>query len=251
MYRLFFSTFFLVLIAVNGNCQEIRLAAAASMSDCVKEMITVFQGTGAEDKIVSQFASSGNLAKQILHGAPVDIYISANRKWMDYLLQKGKIRDDSQIILARNRLVFVSSSSMAVTGFDDLDKLRLIAMGSPRSVPAGMYAAQALEKAGMYQVLQNKRKIVIAKDVRQALRYAELQEVGGAFVYLTDAKTSTKVTIQFMVDQGMHDPILYPAGVTGRGAKNDAALRFMKFLKGTEAQRILLHYGFETTKIRK
>lgn len=243
--RLLHAVLFLLISAGQGQGTELRLAAAASMTDCIKEITGVYQKTNPELEIILQFAASGSLAKQIINGAPFDLYISANEKWMDHLLEKKLIVVDSLIHLARNRLVFVSTPDRDIAGLSDLSNVGLIAMGSPRSVPAGQYTAQALDKAGMLRALEENRKIIYAKDVRQALRYAELKEVDGAFVYQTDAIGSVKVTTKFIIARDMHDPIVYPAGITLKGNENSEALRFMDFLKQDKIKWILTKYGFE------
>ncbi len=244
-YRLLVVVLLLLFSVEIGQGAELRLAAAASMSDCVKELAATYQKNKPGVEIILQFASSGNLAKQITHGAPFDLYISANKKWMDHLLKNKQIISESLIYLARNRLVFVASPESAVTELNDLVTLGLIAMGSPRSVPAGQYTAQALKKAGLLGKLDKKKKIVHAKDVRQALRYAEQKEVDGAFVYKTDASSSTKVATKFMVSSDMHDPIIYPAGITLRGSHNGESQLFLDFLKQDDVTQILLKHGFE------
>ena len=124
---------------------EIRISVPASMTDAVKELAAQFIASGHQVTIVPNFGPSGTLAKQIVEGAPADLFISANQKWMTYLRDEQRIAPQSETILAANTLVFVGAKNPAVTKLTDITGLGRIAMGSPKSVPAGEYAAQALD----------------------------------------------------------------------------------------------------------
>lgn len=224
---------------------EVRLSIAASMSDVVKELVSSFVKERPEVSILPNFASSGSLAKQIVQGAPADLYISANKKWMDYLVQEEKIAPQTVHVFAYNALVFIGKKNPEVKTLKDIVSLSLVAIGSPKSVPAGQYAAQAMEKAGVYEELTREHKLVMAKDVRQALIYADRGEVNGAFVYRTDALLAQNAVILFTVPEGLSDRIVYPLGLTHAGAENSDAKDFLSYLKSPEAVRILNKYGFE------
>lgn len=234
--------FFSALPALAG---EVRLSIAASMTDVIKELVSSFGKEHPEVFILPNFASSGSLAKQIVQGAPADLYISANQKWMDYLVQEDKIVAATVQVFAYNGLVFVGRKNPQVRTLGDLTTLSLIAIGSPKSVPAGQYAAQAMEAAGVYEQLAQEHKLVMAKDVRQALIYADRGEVDGAFVYRTDGLLAQNAVVLFAVPAGLHDRIAYPLGLTHAGTTNSEAQAFMAYLKSPEAVKILNRYGFE------
>ena len=223
---------------------EIRISVPASMTDAVKELAAQFTASGQQTTIVPNFGPSGTLAKQIVEGAPADLFISANRKWMTYLRNEQRIDPASEKILAANTLVFVGAKNPAVTKLADITRLGRIAIGSPKSVPAGEYAAQALDKAGLYKQLEQQRKLVLAKDVRQALTYADRGEADGAFVYRTDALMATSAVILFAVPQELYAQITYPIALTVEGAKKEQARAFHQYLTGPQALPILRKYGF-------
>ncbi len=225
--------------------EVVRLSAAASMGDAVKELVSVFREKNPAVAVSANLASSGSLAKQIAQGAPVDLYISANQRWMEYLVQKKKIEAHTVQVLAHNALVFVGRGQTGLSSLKDITSLSRIAIGSPGSVPAGQYAAQAMTRTGIYGQLARGHRLVMAKDVRQALIYAERGEVDGAFVYRTDALLARHAAILFTVPAKLHDPIACPLGLTPSGAKNSAALALFSFLNSPEAGRILSRYGFE------
>ncbi len=244
---LFFVTALIVLFCSGTPVQAetIHLSAAASMTDALKEIITGFAKAHPADKIRPNFASSGSLAKQIEQGAPADVYISANPKWMRYLLKQGMISPKTDRIFAYNKLVFIGEKRSAPLTLDKLVSLERIALASPQSAPAGQYAKQALDHAGVYTALKEKNKLVMAKDVRQALMYADRGEVGGAFVYQTDALLARNAEILFTVPEEFYDRVAYPLGLTVAGAKKESARNFYEYMRSSAAKAVLEKYGFE------
>jgi molybdate transport system substrate-binding protein len=162
---------------------------------------------------------------------------------MDYLKNK-KLADTSSIgTFTYNTLVFAGTPGKA-TSMQDLIKLERIAIGSPKSVPAGEYATEAFKKAGIDRQLE--KKLIMAKDVRECLMYAERGEVDGAFVYKTDALQAKKVKILFTVPQELYPRVTYPISLTVAGAKNKDAVDFFAYLHSKEAKSVLIKYGFAT-----
>jgi molybdate transport system substrate-binding protein len=227
-----------------AQAQTINLSVAASMTDAFNEMITDFsvQHTGAQ--FLRNFASSGNLAKQIEQGAPTDIFVSANPKWIKYLLEKQLIAADSDRVFAYNQLVFIGMKELTGLSLPGLTGLDRVALGTPQSVPAGQYAKQAMEHAGVYASLEEARKLVMAKDVRQALIYADRGEVDGSFVYKTDALLAKNAEILFVVPEDHYDRVSYFVALTEKGAQNDMARAFYEYIESPEATAILTRLGF-------
>lgn len=221
---------------------EIRLSAAASMTDAVKSLISSYRQENAAVDFQTNFAASGTLARQIFFGAPTDLFISANPVWMDYLVAERQIAAETVHPLAGNTLVFVGDRKHQPASLDDIVRLDHIAIGSPNSVPVGDYARQALTAAGIFDRLQG--RLVMAKDARQALIYADRGETAGAFIYRTDALLAKRATILLEVSQELYPEIIYPVGLTPEGVKNPDAVAFLAFLKSAPAKTILKDYGF-------
>lgn len=224
------------------SAAEVRLSVALSMSNAVKELVATYQTKAEGVAVLANFASSGALAKQIEQGAPADIYISANPKWMKYLVEEGRISAETVRTFAYNSLVFVGQKGLVIATLDDVAKLQRVAIGSPQSVPAGQYAEQALKAAGIYA--QMATKLVMAKDVRQALVYADRGEADGAFVYKTDALLAQEAVILLEVPQALYDEVTYPVGLTSEGRDKPEVVAFFEFLKTAEASAILRKFGF-------
>ena len=225
--------------ALAGN---VNMSIAASLKDVVNELSDSFAGKHPGVKFFKNYGASGALAKQIENGAPADIFISANVEWMDYMKNR-KLADKASIgTFAYNTLVFAGNPAKKVAGLNDLVRLNKIAIGSPKSVPAGEYATEALTKAGLEKQLE--KKLVMAKDVRVCLMYAELGEVDGAFVYRTDALLAKQAKILFTVPQRLYPRVAYPMALTVAGARNKDAEAFFKYLQSGDARRVLGKYGF-------
>ncbi len=236
---------YLFLSLGSARADTLFLSVCTSMTDVFKELASNFSRLHPDNKVHPNFGPSGALAKQIEQGAPADLFISANADWMDYLADKKLVDGSSRTVFAHNRLVFVGRPEVSCPTPAELSRLDRIAIGNPANVPAGQYAKQALEKLSLYKNLKAQKKLVIAKDVRQALIYADRDEVDGAFVYLTDAKLSRNTIIHFTVDPDLHAPINYPLCLTARGKKNQLALQFYEYLKTPDAGAVLNRYGFE------
>lgn len=232
----------MMLVAIPAQAVDLNLSVAASLKDAVTELEHNFVAKNPGVNFQNNFGASGAIAKQIENGAPADLFISANLQWMDYLKEK-KIMDEKNIsTFAFNTLVFVGKPDLKVKTLQDVVTLDKIAIGSPKSVPAGEYAEKALQKAGLDKKLEN--KLVMAKDVRACLMYAETGEVQGAFVYNTDAAMAKNVKVLFTVNQDLYPRVTYPMGLTVEGSKNAKAVEFYQYLQGDEAKKVLVKYGF-------
>jgi len=236
--------FFLLMFATPLQAGELRISVAASMTDLFKDLISSFGKNNPEVVILPNFGPSGGLAKQINQGAPADLYVSANPKWMKYLVEQQKIAVSTKKTFAHNSLVFIGRPKNGISALTDLPSLERIGIGSPKSVPAGQYAQQALAKTGLYASLLQAGKLVMAKDVRQALIYADRGETDGSFVYKTDALLARSAKILFEVDQELYERVTYPVAITIMGVDNQDAKDFYHFVTSESAKEIITQYGF-------
>lgn len=233
--------FCMLLSAAPAMAGEVNLSIAASLKDVINELSDNFSQKHPGVTFIKNYGASGQLAKQIENGAPSDIYISANTEWMEYLKNKKNAAVASSGIFTYNTLVFAGSPGKA-SSMQDLMRLERIAIGSPRSVPAGEYAMVAIKKAGLAKQLE--KKLVMARDVRECLMYAERGEVDGGFVYRTDALQARQARILFTVPQDLYPRVTYPMALTVAGKNNKDAAAFFAYLHGVEAKSVLAKYGF-------
>jgi molybdate transport system substrate-binding protein len=224
---------------------SLLISAAASLKDILEEIKPLYQQSKPNVKISYNFGSSGALQQQIEQGAPADIFISAAKKQVDALEQKGLLVAGTRNIIAKNRLVLVvPKNSVGITSFYNLKdaKVKKIAIGEPRSVPAGQYAQQVLEKLKIWN--QVKPKLVFANNVRQVLASVETGNAEAGLVYVTDAKISNKVKVVVTADEKYHSAIIYPLAVVKRSKNLAAAKEFSQFLSSDQAKTVFKKYGF-------
>ncbi len=225
---------------------ELTISAAASLTDSLKEIQQLYAKKFPNVTLNFNFGASGTLQKQIEQGAPADLFLSAGSKQMKALVDENLIASDRQMNLLTNELVLVvpKDSSNPPTSIQDLtkDTIKRLAIGTPESVPAGMYAKQALEKSGEWDTLQP--KLVQTKDVKQVLSYVETGNADAGFVYKTDAMESQGVNIAFTASEDSHDPIVYPIGVLSATKNRENAALFYAYLQTEEALNVFAKYGF-------
>ncbi|NTW64119.1 MAG: molybdate ABC transporter substrate-binding protein [Chlorobiaceae bacterium] len=234
--------FALLTVSMPAMAGELNLSVAASLKEVINELSASYTKKNPGTTFVKNFGPSGTLAGQIENGAPADLFIAANNQWMDYLKEKKLVDGANAKMLAYNSLVFAGTTTKKVASMNDLLKLDKIAIGSPKSVPAGEYAMTAFKNAGIDNQLAG--KLVMAKDVRECLMYAELGEVDGGFVYRTDALLAQKAKLLFVVPQKLYPRVTYPMALTAKAAQNKEAKAFYLFLQGAEAKSVLRKYGF-------
>lgn len=238
-----------VILLVTGpavSAQEMTLSVAVSMKDAITELGGVF-GSGRRVTLRYNFGSSGELQKQIEAGAPVDLFVSAAQLQMDQLEQKKLVIASTRRIFARNALVVVkpADSRLDVAKPSDLLDARVtkIAIGNPRTVPAGQYAEESLRSLGLWDRLQP--KLVFAENVRQALEYVARGEVEMGFVYSTDAAMrGGRVREAYRPSEDTYRPVLYPVAVVTDSKQRGLAQSFIDLLLSRQGQAVLARFGF-------
>jgi molybdate transport system substrate-binding protein len=227
--------------------RSITVFAAASMKNALDDVDAAFtKNTGI--KVVASYDASSALMKQIEGGAPADVFVSADLKWMDYGAERKLIKDDTRVNLLGNELVLIAPKDSAIgnvtigPGFD-LAKLAgdgRIATGDVQAVPVGIYAKAALEKLGIWAAVEP--KLANVANVRAALVLVARGEAPLGIVYSTDAKVEPGVKIVGVFPESSHDPITYPVAATAT-AKPDAT-PYLAFLRTAAAKSIFERYGF-------
>jgi molybdate transport system substrate-binding protein len=224
---------------------ELTVSAAVSLTDAFKEIGAAFERAQSATKVVLNFGASGQLLQQIVAGAPVDVFASADLETMDRAAKQGVVTGESRVVFARNELVVAvpATSLLVLNRLVDITgpEVKRIAIGNPDSVPAGKYARDFLNTARLWPDLQE--RFVFTQNVRQALDYVARGEVDAAFVYRTDAIAAVNRAKIALVTK-TETPVLYPAAVV-KGSRNpEGAAVFVRFLRTEAAQRILERYGF-------
>jgi molybdate transport system substrate-binding protein len=233
--------------AAQAQDQSITVFAAASMKNALDDVDAAFTKK-TDIKVVASYDASSALMKQIEGGAPADIFVSADLKWMDYGSQKKLIKDDTRVNLLGNTLVLIAGKDSAIgnvtirPGFD-LAKLAgdgRIATGDVKAVPVGIYAQAALQNLGIWASVE--QKMAMAANVRAALILVARGEAPLGIVYATDAKVEPGVKVVGVFPEETHDPIIYPLAATA-SAKPEAT-QYLAFLRSSAAKSIFESHGF-------
>ena len=222
----------------------IRVYAAVSLTQALEEIAQAYEDQ-THTPVRLALGGTPSLAGQIDNGAPADVFIAADRKWMDYLAAKGYLKDVSRLI-AGNTLVLIAPRTQPFTvqptknvSLDQAFEGKLCT-ANVDTVPAGIYAKQALISLGWWTSIA--ARIVNSADVRAALTFVERGECSAGIVYATDAKISDRVTVVMTFPSNTHTPIAYSAAVLkGAGPGGPA---FFEYLSRPGAQAIFRRYGF-------
>ena len=234
-------------VAQDSVKDSVTVYAAASMKNALDDANAAFtRATGV--KVTASYAASPALAKQIEQGAPADIFISADLKWMEYLTEHKLIKPDTRVNLLGNRLVLIAPLDSKLDkveiakGFD-ITKLAgdgRIAVADVKAVPAGLYAKAALESLGAWPAAEP--KLAMAENVRATLAFVARGETPIGIVYETDAKVEPKVKIVGVFPESSHLPVIYPVAATATAGPG--AARYLNFLQTNAAKSIFEKYGF-------
>ena len=240
-------TLLALTVAVSpAHADQITVFAAASLGGVLGDIGAAFEAaTGHE--VVTSFAGSSVLARQIEQGAPADIFLSANRDWMDRLIASGAIDPDTELDLLENRLVLVGTGSPVSaeidTDFDISARLdgEFLAMALVDAVPAGIYGKAALETLGLWESVSD--RVAQSDNVRTALALVATGEAPVGIVYATDAKAESRVGVIGTFPADSHPRIVYPAAAVA-ASDNPVNVEFLAFLTGPEAREVFTEAGF-------
>jgi molybdate transport system substrate-binding protein len=242
--------FLLIFFSLSGGVPahaDVTVFAAASMKNALDDLQKAWaKQTGG--KVVISYAASSALARQIEKGAPADIFVSADRDWMDYLAQRKLLNDGSRVNLLRNELLMIAPAGAGISvelrrglRLGDLLGRDRLSMADPDSVPAGKYGRAGLEALGLWP--QVSEKIIRADNVRTALNFVARGEAPLGIVYRTDAVAEGRVRIVAVFPGDSHPPIVYPAALLAAG-RNPEAAAFFSFMKSAAATGIFRKHGF-------
>lgn len=226
---------------------ELLVSAAASMTDVLGELATMYKDVDPNTNLIFTFGSSGALQAQIEEGAPVDIFMSAAQKQMKALEEKDLLVNDTIETLLVNKVVLITpkDGQVEIKSFDDLttnDKIQKIALGDPSNVPVGQYSEEIFTSLNVLDKVT--AKAIYGSDVRTVLTWVENGEVDCGVVYATDAMSSDQVTIVTEAPESSHKEVTYPVAVVKTSKHIDEAKAFLAFVQTEEAAKIFEKYGF-------
>lgn len=223
----------LLLCCFSANAEDLLIAAASDLAPLAPKLQQAYK-----EKIRFTLASSGSLKQQIENGAPFDVFLSANEKYVQDL---GPLVTDANVY-AIGRIALWSSNG-TVTSLLDLKKNTVIhvAIPNPQHAPYGVAAKEALESQGLWKEVEP--KIVYGENVRQALQFAESGNVEAVITSWT-----LLIGKGILLPAEWHSPIRQTGAVVKSSKQLEAARRFLKFLISPEAQKILKDGGLWSFK---
>ena len=235
---------------VVAQAADVTVFAAASLTNALQQVADSYKAKSGQTVALS-FAASSALARQIEASGGADMFISADKDWMDYLDNKGLIAHATRKDLLGGHLVLVSPAGLDIKikiapHFDLAGAIGhgRLAIADPASVPAGKYAKASLVALGVWDSVAD--HLAQAENVRVALAYVARGEAPLGIVYATDAMADPKVRVVDQFPDNTHQPIVYPVALT-KDAK-PGAKDFLAFLEGPDAAAIFAKAGFDVLK---
>lgn len=229
----------LLLVALPMYAAEVRVFAAASLTDALKEIAVAYEKT-SRDRIVFNFGASSMLARQIQQGAPADLFLSADEEKVNALAKRGLVAARASVLSNTLVIVVPRVGGRNINGPRQLAQVSSLALAEPSSVPAGIYAKQYLVAQKVWARLA--AKVIPTDNVRAALAAVESGNVDAAIVYKTDALLSKKVRIAYEVPRNAGPKISYPFAVLKDAPVS--ARRFFAHLQSPAARAVFKKYGF-------
>lgn len=228
-----------------ASANDMLVAAAASLTNAFTEIGVQFQQERADTKVLNSFAGSDALAQQIIQGAPIVVFASADQKAMDKAVQAGNIDEATRRDFVRNEVVLIvpAANELKISSVADLKgaSVKRVALGNPATVPAGRYTKAALEHSGNWDTV--KRNEILGQNVRQVLDYVARGEVDAGFVFATDAAIMPdKVKVVERLASPI--PVLYPIALVKRDGRHPLAKDYYDFVFSAKGEAILAKYGF-------
>jgi molybdate transport system substrate-binding protein len=227
--------------------QEVTVSAAISLKNAFEEIGKLFESRYRGSRVILNFAASGDLARQIRGGAPVDVFASAAAKDMDSLEHDGLIEKNTRADFATNEVALIVpvGGKNRISSFKDLEQpgLGRVAVGNPKTMPIGRYADEVLRYFAIADRIRE--KLVYTENVRQVLEYVARGEVDAGIVYVTDALVNPRdVAIAATAPAGSHKPVLYPIAAVKGSWNGKAAGDFISLVRSDEGRKVLLRHGF-------
>ncbi len=238
-----------MLVAASGQspAADITVFAAASLKEALDANLKAFSADTRHQVRVS-YAGSNALARQIEHGAPADLFISADLEWMEYVEARKLLAPGTRRNLVGNRLVLVAPAASPiklaiVPNFALVATLGngRLALANPDSVPAGKYARAALMQLGVWPAVE--KALTRSENVRASLTLVARGEAPLGIVYATDAAAEPRVRVVDTFADSLHPPIVYPAALLA-GRQNPATQALLDYLRSAAARAVWVSFGF-------
>lgn len=223
---------------------QVLTFAAASTNDALEAIRGQFEQRHPGVTVRCSYGSSASLARQIDAGARAEVFLSASVDWAEYLVRRGRVARERQLLGNRLVVIVPQESKLKIAAPDDLTQAAIehLALADSRSVPAGVYARQALEILGIWDQLE--QRVTGAANVRQALQYVATGVAEAGIVYASDAALDARVRVALEFEGRLSEPIRYPLLLLKRASSDPAAVAFYDYLLSEPAAAEFERFGF-------
>lgn len=245
-----FHSWLLMFGSFSATADEVSVAVAANFAAPMEHIATRFtQDTG--DKLVISYGATGKFYAQIKNGAPFEVFLSADQKHPQKLIQEKQAIPGSEFTYAIGKLVLWSPKPNQVNHYGDVLKsssFKHLAMANPKLAPYGIAAKEVLEKGGFWDRYQD--RLVLGENITQAHQFVATGNAELGFVALSQIKKQGKELEGsfWMIPQKMYSPLKQQAVLLKRGKESAAAKRFVEYLKSDKARTIIQEFGYELQK---
>ena len=227
-----------------AQAADTQVAVAANFTEPAKEIAAAFKAKTGDTAALS-FGSSGQFYAQMSHGAPFEVFLSADAARPQAAERDGLAAPGTRFTYAVGRLVLYSKTAGLVDGAGAVLKtgrFAKLSIADPAAAPYGAAAVQTLQKLGLYEAL--KPKIVTGGSIAQAYQFVDSGAAELGFVALSQV-INLPGGSRWTVPTTDHAPIDQQAVLLKTGQDNPAAKAFLAFLKGPQAVAIIRKYGYE------
>lgn len=226
---------------------SVKVAVASNFMQPMKELVRQFEQNSPYEVVVA-FGSSGKLYAQIMHGAPFDIFLSADQAKPDALTLKQMVIEGSQFTYAIGRLVlWTLDAEIHIAGGEVLRKPThyKIALANPKIAPYGKASVEVLTALGLVKETQN--RWVLAENITQSYQFVYSQNAQLGFVALSQFHNTSADSQgeKWLVPDNLHQPIRQDAVRLKRSSQNEAALAFYQYLQSQQASMTITRFGYE------
>lgn len=229
-----------LLLSVSAFSKEIVVSAAASLKNCLEEILPEYEKLSG-DKVLLNLGGSGTLRTQIENGVPVDLFISADQKNVKILVDKNMVKKENTYDFLSNSLILVKSpysksSVNSVEGLKNSDVYLVI--GNPDTAPVGNYTLTALKNLEILDKL-NREKLIYAKDVSAVVQYVEMGEADFGVIYNSDKNRMKNPIVVEEFPENSYDRVIYSVAILNN---SDDVKKLFEFLR--ENKEVFKKYGF-------
>lgn len=228
-----------LLLSVSAFSKEIVVSAAASLKNCLEEILPEYEKLSG-DKVLLNLGGSGTLRTQIENGVPVDLFISADQKNVKILVDKDMAKKENTYNFLSNSLILVKSpySKSNINSIEGLNSDIYLVIGNPDTAPVGNYTLTALKNLEILDKL-NREKLVYAKDVSAVVQYVEMGEADFGVIYNSDRNRMKNPIVVEEFPENSYDKVIYSVAILNNSYDVKKLFEFLR-----ENKEVFKKYGF-------